>query len=102
MEGRGTPEPDYPAVKDQLDIEPEPSSPYPSTLREEALELYEYRYGDVDMAPSQEDFVRDYIESNNEEIRKQIYDKIFNPIFTVNKKMEDRKELLDNFLYTSA
>lgn len=45
---------------------------------------------------------RDYIKSNNEEIRKQIYDKIFNPIFTVNKKMEDRKELLDNFLYTTA
>jgi hypothetical protein len=46
-----------------------------------------------------------YKKSNDENIRKEIYSKIFNPIFTIDDDREDKKErqqLLDNFLYTTS
>lgn len=45
---------------------------------------------------------RDYIQTNNENIRKQIYNKVLNPVFSIDDEEKDKtqKELLNYFLYS--
>lgn len=42
---------------------------------------------------------RDFAISNNQEIRNQIYEKVFNPIFSIKDKSPVRNQLLNHFLY---